>query len=73
MKEVNFHNKNVRQQRMNNKMKAIQLQQQHNKEVNNNHHTHNSYGKIITIKDMSFNFHNIVDAKIHIIFNHIIS
>ncbi|XP_008186844.1 uncharacterized protein LOC100570313 isoform X2 [Acyrthosiphon pisum] len=33
VKEVNFHNKNVRQQRRHNKMKAIQLQQQHNKEL----------------------------------------
>jgi len=50
VKEVNFHNKNVRQQRMRNKMKAIQLQQQHNKEVNDNHHNHNSYEKIKNIE-----------------------
>lgn len=39
VKEVTFHNMKVKKQRMHNKMKAIQLQQQHEKEVNNNHHS----------------------------------
>lgn len=64
VKEVKFHNMKVRKQRMRNKMKAIQLQQQYDKEVNNNHHTRNSLGTINNIVDMAFNFYNVVDSKI---------
>jgi len=39
VKEVMFHNMKVKKQRMQNKMKVIQMQQQYEKEVNNNHHT----------------------------------
>jgi len=75
VKEVMFHNMNVRRQRTRNKMKTIQLQQQHDKEVNNNHHTHNSPSTTKNIESMAFNFYNVVNSKIHIyqIFNHIIS
>ena len=44
-KAVKFHNMNIRNQRMHNNMKAIQLQQQHDKEVNNGHHIRDTWDK----------------------------
>lgn len=58
VKDVKFHNMNVRKQMMYNKMKTIQLQKKLEKEVNNDHHT-----RYTNIEVMVFYYY--FDIKIH--------
>jgi len=51
VKKVKFHNKNVRKQKMFNKMKTIQLQQKLETEVNNDYRT-----QYTNVKVKLFNF-----------------